>query len=244
MRPVRSRRYKNARFLSLTVTAAAAAVLAAGCSSGSSSATGSSTPSGSKSPLVIGASLSLTGDFSADGQAYQRGYEFWAGQVNAQGGILGRKVELKILNDNSSPTQVATNYQTLINADHVALTFGPFSSLLTAPAAAVAHRYGYAFVEGAGGATSVFAQKLNNVFDVSLPVANELDPFTAWIRSLPASQRPATAAYPMANDPFATPQVQRAQSIRTPARSTWPTGRSPARPRSTSSPWAWAAPSS
>ena len=215
MRPVRSRRYKNARFLSLTATAAAAAVLAAGCSSsGSNSATGSSsTGSGSKSPLVIGASLSLTGDFSADGQAYEKGYEFWAGQVNAQGGILGRKVELKILNDNSSPTQVATNYQTLINADHVALTFGPFSSLLTAPAAAVAHRYGYAFVEGAGGATSVFAQKLNNVFDVSLPVANELDPFTTWIASLPASQRPATAAYPMANDPFATPQVQRAQSI-------------------------------
>ena len=152
MRPVRSRRYKNARFLSLTATAAAAAVLAAGCSSsGSNSATGSSsTGSGSKSPLVIGASLSLTGDFSADGQAYQKGYEFWAGQVNAQGGILGRKVELKILNDNSSPTQVATNYQTLINADHVALTFGPFSSLLTALAAAVAHRYGYAFVEGAG----------------------------------------------------------------------------------------------
>ena len=163
--------------------------------------------------MIIGASLSLTGDFSADGQAYQRGYEFWAGQVNAQGGILGRKVELKILNDNSSPTQVATNYQTLINADHVALTFGPFSSLLTAPAAAVAHRYGYAFVEGAGGATSVFAQKLNNVFDVSLPVANELDPFTDWIASLPASQRPATAAYPMANDPFATPQVQRTQAM-------------------------------
>ena len=48
---------------------------------------------------------------------------------------------------------------------------------------------------------------------MSLPVANELDPFTTWIASLPASQRPATAAYPMANDPFATPQVQRAQSI-------------------------------
>ena len=68
-----------------------------------------------------------------------------------------------------------------------ALTFGPFSSLLTAPASAIAHRYGYAFVEGAGGAPAVFAQKLNNVFDVSLPVANELDPFTAWIKSLPAS---------------------------------------------------------
>src|SRR4029079_6588093 len=133
--------------------------------------------------------------------------------VNARGGILGRQVQLKILNDNSSPTQVVTNYQTLINADHVALPFGPFSSLLTAPASAVAHRYGYAFVEGAGGAPVVFAQKLNNVFDVSLPVANQLDPFTPWIRSLPPAQRPTSAAYPMADDPFATPQVQRTQSL-------------------------------
>jgi len=190
-----------------------AAALVAGCSSSGSSSSSSGAGSGSKPPILIGASLSLTGDFSADGQAYQKGYEFWASQVNAKGGILGRKVELKILNDNSSPTQVVTNYQTLINSDHVALTFGPFSSLLTAPAAAIAHRYGFAFVEGAGGAPIVFAQKLSNVFDVSLPVANELDPFTAWIKSLPAGQRPKTAAYPMANDPFATPQVQRTQSL-------------------------------
>jgi branched-chain amino acid transport system substrate-binding protein len=195
--------------LGLSVTVAVAAALAAGCSSNSAS---TSSSSGGKPPLVIGASLSLTGDFSADGQAYQKGYEFWAAQVNKSGGILGRKVQMKILNDNSSTSQVVTNYQTLISSDHVALTFGPFSSLLTAPAAAVAHRYGYAFVEGAGGATSVFAQKLNNVFDVSLPVANELDPFITWVKSLPAGQRPATAAFPMANDPFATPQVQRAQS--------------------------------
>ena len=204
----------------LSMAAVAAAVLA-GCSGSSAPSGGGSASSGSAAssaasgsgPIVIGTSLSLTGDFSADGQAYKNGYEFWASQVNAHGGLLGRKVEIKILNDNSSPTQVVTNYQTLINADHVALTLGPFSSLLTAPAAAVAHRYGYAFVEGAGGAPVVFAQKLNNVFDVSLPVANELDPFTAWLQSLPAGQRPATAAYPMADDPFATPQVLRTQSL-------------------------------
>src|SRR6201996_5671010 len=206
MRPHRSHRAYRVPLISLSVPAVA---IAAGCSSSGGSK--GHTTSGTKAPLVIGASLSLTGDFSADGQAYQKGYEFWAAQVNAKGGILGRKVQLKILNDNSSPTQVVTNYQTLISSDHVALTLGPFSSLLTAPAAAVAHRYGYAFVEGAGGATSVFAQKLNNVFDVSLPVANELDPFIAWIKSLPAGQRPTTVAYPMANDPFATPQVQRSQ---------------------------------
>jgi branched-chain amino acid transport system substrate-binding protein len=197
--------------------AAVAAAVLAGCSGSSAPSGGGSASSGSAAsgsgPVVIGTSLSLTGDFSADGQAFKKGYEFWASQVNASGGILGRQVQLKILNDNSSPTQVVTNYQTLINADHVALTFGPFSSLLTAPAAAVAHRYGYALVEGAGGAPVVFAQKLNNVFDVSLPVANQLDPFTAWIGSLPAGQRPKSAAYPMADDPFATPQVQRTQAL-------------------------------
>ena len=200
-------RGNRARFLSLASTAAVTAALLAGCSSSSGTGTAKSS-----SPILIGASLSLTGDFSTDGQAFQKGYNLWASQVNGHGGILGRKVQLDILNDNSSPTQVVTNYQKLINVDHVDLTFGPFSSLLTAPASATAHRYGYAFVEGAGGAPIVFAQKLSNVFDVSLPVANELDPFSAWIASLPASQRPKSAAYPMANDPFATPQVQLTQT--------------------------------
>jgi branched-chain amino acid transport system substrate-binding protein len=201
----------RARFLSLAAAAAVMAALAAGCSSSGSSSAGNT--STTKSPIVIGTSLSLTGDFSTDGQAFQKGYKLWVSEVNSKGGILGRPVKLDILNDNSSPTQVVTNYQKLITVNHVDLTFGPFSSLLTAPASAVAHRYGYAFVEGAGGAPIVFAPRLPNVFDVSLPVANELDPFTAWIKSLPASQRPATAAYPMANDPFATPQVQRTQGI-------------------------------
>jgi branched-chain amino acid transport system substrate-binding protein len=164
---------------------------------------------------LIGASLSLTGDFSADGQAFQRGYQLWASDVNAHGGLLGRQVKLKILNDTSSPTQVATNYQTLFASDKVDLAFGPFSSLLTTPSASVAARYGYALVEGAGGAPSVFASPANasahNVFDVSLPIEDEMVPFVNWIASLPASQRPKTAAYPMADDPFADPPVQLAQ---------------------------------
>jgi len=199
-------RSDRARLLSLGAAAALTAALAVGCSSSGG------TSGGAKPPILIGASLSLTGDFSADGQAYEKGYELWEHDVNAHGGLLGRKVQLVILNDNSSPTQVDTNYTDLITVHHVDLTFGPFSSLLTAPAAEVAHRYGFAFIEGAGGAPLVFSEKLSNVFDVSLPVANELDPLVDWIKSLPASQRPTTAAYPMADDPFATPQVQLAQS--------------------------------
>jgi branched-chain amino acid transport system substrate-binding protein len=202
----------GARFLPIGITAVMVTAALSGCSGSSTSSGGSS----SKAPLTIGASLSLNGDFSADGIAFERGYKLWAHDVNAKGGIDGHKVVLIIKNDHSSPTQVTTNYTDLISNSKVDLVFGPFSSLLTAPAGEVARRYGYAFVEGAGGAPSVFGEKLNNVFDVSLPVVDQLDPFAAWIKSLPASQRPATAAYPMANDPFATPQVQRTQGLMEP----------------------------
>ena len=197
------------RFLALTAVAATAAMVIAACSSSSSSSTGGT----SKAPVVVGTSLSLTGDFSADGQAFQRGYNLWVQDINKAGGLLGHKVQLKVVNDNSDPGTVTTNYTQLIGSDHVNFTVGPFSSLLTAPAAQVAARYHYAFIEGAGGAPSVFALKLPNLFAVSPPVANQLVPFANWIASLPPSQRPKTAAYPMVNDPFADPMVQTAQAI-------------------------------
>ena len=84
---------------------AAVVALAAGCASGNSQA-GSGGPSG---PLVIGASVSLTGDFSDSGKAVKNGYELWANTVNAHGGILGRQVRMDIVDDASSPTQVVTN---------------------------------------------------------------------------------------------------------------------------------------
>jgi branched-chain amino acid transport system substrate-binding protein len=196
----------RARFLAAGATAVLASALVAACGSSGSN-------SSSSSPILIGTSLSLTGDFSADGQAFERGYQIWANDINSHGGLLGRKVKLVILNDNSSPTTVVTNYTDLITVKHVDLTFGPFSSLLTAPAAEVAHRYGFAFVEGAGGSPLVFSEKLPNVFDVALPVANALDPLVNWLKSLPAGQRPTSAAYPIANDPFTILQVQRAQGF-------------------------------
>jgi branched-chain amino acid transport system substrate-binding protein len=206
-------RSRRTRFLSLTA-AALLAGLAACSSSSSGSGSGGTT---SKSPILIGASLSLTGDFSADGQAFQRGYYLWAHHVNMFGGLLGRPVKLVILNDGSSPTTVVSNYQKLISVDHVNLTLGPFSSLLTAPAASTAARYGYAMIQGAGSTDNVFNLPSNktdhNVFSPSLPVKEYLVPFANWIKSLPPSERPKTAAYPMADDPFADPPVQVAQQI-------------------------------
>jgi branched-chain amino acid transport system substrate-binding protein len=188
---------------------AAVALLAAACGSSSGGGSGS----GGSGPIKIGVSLSLTGDFSADGKAFQQGYQLWADDVNANGGILGRKVTLDIVNDASSPVQVVTNYQKLISVDHADLVFGPFSTGLTKAASQVVNRYGYAFVEGAGGGPSVFQSGLKNVFDVSLPVANNLVSFAKWMAALPAAQRPKTAAYATQDDPFTQPQLDAARAI-------------------------------
>jgi branched-chain amino acid transport system substrate-binding protein len=203
-------RPRPARFLSLAAAITATTVVLAACSSNSSNATGSS-----KSPILIGASLSLTGDFSTDGLAFKKAYLLWQSDVNSHGGLLGRPVKLIILNDGSSQTTVASNYQKLITVNHVALTIAPFSSLLTQPASAVAARYRYAMINGAGSTDNVFISKSNeavhNVFSPSLPVDDYMKPFVDWIKSLPSSQRPKTAAYPMVSDPFADPPVQTAQ---------------------------------
>ncbi|MDB5621414.1 amino acid ABC transporter substrate-binding protein [Tardiphaga sp.] len=188
------------RWLSALGVATVATVAMAGCSAGSSKT------SASAGPLKIGISLSLTGDFADPGKAAQRGYDLWAQEVNKQGGVLGRKVQLKVVNDASSPDQVVTNYQNLITQDKVDIVFGPFSSLLTIPASRVAKRYGYSFIEPAGGGPKVFEQKLDNLFFVQPAESTKSgNVFVDYILSLPADQRPKTAAYAKLDDPFAAP---------------------------------------
>jgi branched-chain amino acid transport system substrate-binding protein len=174
---------------------------------------GVSSGSATGSPVTIGASLSLSGDFSTDGQAFERGYQLWMTDQNRKGGLLGHPIKLDVISDASQPAQVITNYNKLIGSDHDAFVLGPFSTLLTVPASKVAARYGYAFVEGAGGAPAAFGNGLKNVFDVSVPVALNLTAFAKWVASLPASERPKTAAYPTSNDPFTEPQLPPAQKI-------------------------------
>jgi branched-chain amino acid transport system substrate-binding protein len=204
---------KATRWLSLAAVISTAAALAA-CGTNSSAKSGlNGGEGGSHAPIVIGASLPLTGGFSVDGQAFKRGYQLWASIVNRHGGLLGRQVRLDILNDASSPTTAASDYAKLIVFDHVSLVFGPFSTLLTVPSAEVAARHRYAFIEGAGGGPAVFQLGLHNLFDVSPPIADQLVPLAKWAASLPPGQRPKTAAYPMVRDPFADPMVLTAQGI-------------------------------
>ncbi len=137
----------------------------------------------------------------------------WASDVNNLGGLLGRPVKLKVLNDNSDPVTVTKDYTQLITQDHVDLTLAPFSSLLTVPAAQVTEKYHYALPAGTAGAPKVYQLNDPDLFSVNTPVVKQMDPFANWILSLPPRQRPRTAAYPMVDDPFADPPVQRAQHL-------------------------------
>ena len=196
--------------------AASAAVAACGLSSESSNPVLAG-PSGK--PITIGISLPLygpqaAGGFAPDGQATRRGYELWASDVNSHGGLLGRPVKLIILNDKGDPPTDAKNYETLITQDHVDLTLAPFSSLLTAGAAAqVTERHGYVLAAGSAAAPTVYGLHDHYLFSTNVPATDEMLPFAQWLVAQTA--HPVTAAYPMVNDPFADPPVQTARTFLT-----------------------------
>ncbi|HEY6279214.1 MAG TPA: ABC transporter substrate-binding protein [Streptosporangiaceae bacterium] len=208
-------RRPSARTALCAAFAIMAASAVAGC--GGITATGSGNsgtlagPTGK--PITIGFSEPLTGAFQTDGEASLKGYQLWAADVNSHGGILGRPVKLVYLNNNSDPNTTTRTYTKLITQDHVDFVVGPFSTLLTKPAAQVAKQYHRAFVEGSGGGVSIYTLGYDNLFAVSAPVLDQLAPFANWVKSLTGPNRPKTAAYAMVSDPFADPPVQFAQGI-------------------------------
>ena len=103
-----------------------------------------------QTPIRIGASLPLTGRFSEPGSAAKQGYEVWTRLVNEKGGLLGRPVQMTVLDNASNQRTAVADYEKLITVDKVDLVVGPFSSFLVIPTSEVAARYGYAFVEPAG----------------------------------------------------------------------------------------------
>ena len=159
---------------------------------------------GSDGPITIGISLPLSGDFSEPGKGIQRGYEAWAEYMNENGGLLGRDVELEILDNQSNADRTATDYERLINQDEVDLVVGPFSTLLVVPAAQVAQDYGFLFVEPAGAAPELFEEGFDNLFYAAPAVANDhYNHLADYIEAMPEDERPQTAAYAAMDDPFA-----------------------------------------
>lgn len=198
-------RGSKARNRAVVAAAATAMLMLAACSGDGGEGGDGGTGDAGDDPIVIGISLPLTGDFAEPGQGVQRGYELWRDVVNSSGGLLGRQVELRILDDQSNADRVVADYETLITQDEVDLIAGPFSSRLVLPAAQVAEDYNMLFVEPAGAANNIFEAGFRNLFYAAPAIGNDhYNYLFDWIQTLPEDERPQTASYAVMDDPLAS----------------------------------------
>jgi branched-chain amino acid transport system substrate-binding protein len=181
---------------SLTVTLMVLGLLAAGC-------TGLGDDGGP--PLRVGTSLPMSGERAQLGLATRRGYETWRDMVNADGGLLGRDVELVVRDNRSSEEVIAADYERLIGQDKPELLLGSQSSVLNLPASEVAERSKMLYVCPSCGSADMFTRGLHYLFFAQPATGvHQADLFARWIASLPPDQRPKTAAYPYLDNPFHT----------------------------------------
>jgi branched-chain amino acid transport system substrate-binding protein len=78
--------------------------------------------------VKIGVITSLTGSLAAFGEAHKNGYAIALDEINAKGGVLGKKVELDFYDDQSKPDQAVQGVSKLVDQDHVTALLGAYSS--------------------------------------------------------------------------------------------------------------------
>src|SRR5205809_1932079 len=93
-------------------------------------------------PIKIGMSMPQTGGLAGGGKASLLGIEIWRDDVNAKGGMLGRKVELVVYDDKSSASESPAIYSKLLDVDKVDLLFAPYGTVPTAPILPLAKQRG------------------------------------------------------------------------------------------------------
>jgi branched-chain amino acid transport system substrate-binding protein len=84
-------------------------------------------------PIKIGFGMALSGGLAAGGKAALLSYQIWQEKVNAEGGLLGRKVELVYYDDQTNPATVPGIYSKLMDIDNVDILLSGYG---TNPAAA------------------------------------------------------------------------------------------------------------
>jgi len=124
-------------------------------------------------PIRVGFSIAQTGPISGGGQAALVALRMWADDLNARGGLLGRKVELVVYDDQSMPPTAVRLYEKLITEDKVDGVMGPYSSPITEAVANVSEKYKKVMVTPLAATTSIFkrppGQKRNYLFMVISP---------------------------------------------------------------------------
>ena len=128
----------------------------------------------SAEPITLGAAVSLAGNFARSGLDEKMGYELWKDDVNAKGGILGRKVELKIYDDHSEPMTGAKLYEKLITSDKVDLLVGPYGSSVTAAVSTVVEKHKMVVIAPGASAKEIWERGYKYVFQMMTPARYQL----------------------------------------------------------------------
>jgi branched-chain amino acid transport system substrate-binding protein len=108
-------------------------------------------------PIKIGFGMALTGGLAGGGKAALLSYQIWAEEVNARGGLLGRKVELVYYDDQSNPATVPGIYAKLLDIDKADIVISGYATVPTAAAMPVIMQRGKMFL-------SLFALAANDQF--------------------------------------------------------------------------------
>ncbi len=85
-------------------------------------------PAWAQNTTRIGVITSLTGSQAAFGEAHKNGYAIALDEINARGGVLGKKLELDFYDDQSKPDQAVQGVSKLVDQDQVPMLLGSYSS--------------------------------------------------------------------------------------------------------------------
>ena len=131
----------NVKFSTKFVAASAAAVMAlslAGCSGGSMDDSSSSSAKASGDSITSGTVTTNSGTAAAYGEAEVKGFELAVSEINAKGGINGKKVKLESMDDKGDATEASNAYNKLAGDNNVLAVAGPTISATTAAVAPLA----------------------------------------------------------------------------------------------------------
>ncbi|MBV2182635.1 MAG: branched-chain amino acid ABC transporter substrate-binding protein [Castellaniella sp.] len=88
---------------------------------------GAGTAVAASGPIKIGVQAPITGEYAAEGQGIENGVKLIAKQHNDAGGVLGRKIEVIVCDDEGKAAQAAICARKLVN-DGVTAVIGTYTS--------------------------------------------------------------------------------------------------------------------
>jgi branched-chain amino acid transport system substrate-binding protein len=106
-------------------------------------------------PIRIGSTLALTGPLSATAQVHKVVGEIYVDELNKRGGLLGRRVEWVLKDDQSKADLARTLYEQLLTSDKVDLLMGPYATGAILSAVGVAQRYNKVLIHHTLGTPSL-----------------------------------------------------------------------------------------